>query len=139
MGTDASLSYKNSPKHIDRARELRKLAPKAERLLWKALCEMREEAKFKFRRQHPLHPYVADFACVKAKLIIELDGPSHDARQGYDAKREAELRRRDWAILRFTNAEVEKNFDGVILTILKQIKMVASPPPTPPVRTGGGR
>ena len=69
-----------------------------------------------------MHPYIADFACIKAHLIIELDGPSHDARQVYDAQREAELRSRGWTIIRFTNEDVEKNLEGVILTIMEKIQ-----------------
>jgi very-short-patch-repair endonuclease len=139
MGTDVKLSYKNFPKHIDRARKLRKQSPKAERLLWNALSAIRKQTKLKFRRQHPLQPYIADFACIEARLIIELDGPSHDRRAVYDAKREIELRSRGWTVLRFSNDQVENNLNGVVLTIANQAKtMLVSPPPTPPVRTGGG-
>jgi very-short-patch-repair endonuclease len=101
---------------------------------------MRKETKLKFRRQHPLHPYIVDFACVEARLIIELDDASHDTRQAYDAEREKALRKRGWTIMRFTNEEIADNLEGVILTILNQtMAALASPPPAPPVRTGGGQ
>jgi very-short-patch-repair endonuclease len=117
-----SYHYKNSRQHTQRAQSLRKQAPKAERLLWNALSALHKTTTFKFRRQHPLHPYIADFACVKARLIIELDGPSHDTRQTYDAKRETVLRNQGWAILRFSNEDVQKNLEGIVLTILEKVR-----------------
>ncbi len=89
-----------------------------ERLLWNALCELKKEAGLKFRRQQPLHPYIADFACMAVRLVIELDGPSHDSRQIYDAKREDDLNKMGWAILRFTNEDVRANLEGVVSMIL---------------------
>lgn len=130
MKTDTGLSFKNSPVHIDRAKSLRKIGTLAERLLWNALTGMRQETKLKFRRQHPLHPYIADFACIKAKLIVELDGISHDARPVYDKERDAVLRRRGWRILRFANDDVLNNLEGVVLTILNSANQ-ALPRPLP--------
>ena len=114
-----SFHYKTPRTYGQRAKTLRKLAPKAERLLWNALSALRTETKLHFRRQHPLPPYIADFACVKARLIIELDGMSHDMRQAYDKKRDTELSRRGWTVMRFSNEEIERNLDGVTLTILE--------------------
>jgi len=107
----------------ERAKALRKLAPQTERILWKALSALRQETGLRFRRQHPVPPYFADFACVRASLIIELDGPSHDARQDYDSQRDTELRRRGWTVMRFSNEEVEKNLEGVVMTILKNVRI----------------
>jgi primosomal protein N' (replication factor Y) len=90
----ASFHYQTPREYGKRAKALRKQSPKTERLLWNALSALRKETKLHFRRQHPLPPYIADFACIKAGLIVELDGMSHDARQIYDAKRDAILRDR---------------------------------------------
>ena len=62
---------------ISRARAMRKEPSRAERKLWKVLRDRRLEG-FKFRRQHPIDRYIADFACIREKLIVEVDGLSHD-------------------------------------------------------------
>jgi very-short-patch-repair endonuclease len=126
-----SYHYKNPREHSQYAKTLRKLAPKVERLLWRALSALRIETGLRFRRQHPLRSYIADFACVKARVIVELDGASHDARQEYDVRREAVLNGRGWTILRFSNEEVECNLEGVVLTILEKVHSVYQPTPNP--------
>src|SRR6185295_7000440 len=88
----SELHYKNTKLDHQRARQLRKEGTLVERMLWNALLPLKSQIKF--RRQHPLHPYIADFACISAKLIIELDGQSHDYQLGYDAKRDAVLRKK---------------------------------------------
>src|ERR1700733_16113524 len=97
------VHYKNPREYSRRAKQLRKGSPLPERLLWNALCELRKETGLKFRRQQPLHPYIADFACMKARLVVELDGPSHDTRLAYDAKRDLDLQKMGWTVIRFTN------------------------------------
>jgi len=116
------MNYQNSRDYGQRAKALRKQAPKTERLLWNALSMLRLETGLRFRRQHPLPPYFADFVCVKARLIVELDGPSHDVRQDYDAKRETELRTQGWMIMRFSNEEIENNLEGVVLIIIEKVR-----------------
>ena len=114
------MQFKNPREHNAFAKKLRASAPLVERLLWNALREMKEQTGLKFRRQHPLHPYIVDFACVKARLIVEFDGPSHDVRRAYDVKREADICKRGWTIVRFTNDDVRKNLEGVVLAITKK-------------------
>ncbi len=58
--------------------------------------------------------YVADFACVAAKVIVEIDGPTHEGRERYDAARDDWFRRRGWHVIRITDEEVAENCDGVI-------------------------
>ena len=72
------------------ARLLRREMTDSERKLWSRLRS--EQLGVKFRRQHPLGNYIADFACLGPKLIIELDGSQHQTQQGYDARREAFFR-----------------------------------------------
>ena len=113
---------------IGRARALRRAMPKAERLLWNRL----RESETTVRCQHPLHPYIVDFACVKARLAIELDGESHDTRQTYDQNRDRVLSEHGYKTLRFTNDDVLTNIDSVLETILHEAGK-RSPPPL-----GGG-
>ena len=86
----------------------------AERLLWSKLRGRR--LGFKFRSQHSLGPFVADFVCLERKLIVEADGGQHGPEA--DPPRTAYLRRRGFRILRFWNHDILGNIDGVIETIL---------------------
>jgi very-short-patch-repair endonuclease len=125
-GLKTVVQYKNPPNYIQRAKELRKQLPIAERRLWGALCSLKQQTGLKFRRQHPVHPYIADFACVAARLIIELDGMSHDTRQTYDARRDAYLQEKSWMVIRFSNDDVQNNLKGVVLTIMGKIDELLS-------------
>src|SRR3989338_8545860 len=88
-----------------RARHLRSSQTPAEEALWQQL-RLRQLAGHKFRRQQPLGPYIVDFACLEARLIVELDGGHHAARAEYDAERTAWLEAQDFRVLRFWNHEV---------------------------------
>jgi very-short-patch-repair endonuclease len=70
----------------------------------------------RFRRQHPIGPYIADFACLSLRLVIEVDGATHGSvvELAHDARRDAYLRRRDFVVLRFWNHEIYENLDGVL-------------------------
>jgi primosomal protein N' (replication factor Y) len=85
------------------ARQLRRAPTLFEKKLWDIL-RGHKQSEFHFRRQHPIGPYIADFACISAKLIVELDGNSHDDRLNYDAKRDFDLQQMGWRVLRFPNA-----------------------------------
>ena len=102
------------------ARELRKRSTPHERMLWSILRSSRF-ADFKLRRQGPLGPYVADFACYEAKLVVELDGSQH-ADDPTDARRDAELERRGFRVLRVWNNELTSNRAGVLEAILLALK-----------------
>lgn len=102
----------------ERARTLRQTQTPYESILWTLLRDRRLEG-FKFRRQHPIDRFVADFACVAAKLIVELDGNSHDDRQEQDAARDEFLRENGWHTLRVSNADLMKNREAVVLTVLR--------------------
>ncbi|MEH6808771.1 MAG: DUF559 domain-containing protein [Hyphomonas oceanitis] len=102
----------------DRARKLRRDGSFPERLLWSKLRN-RHLGGWKFRRQHPIGPYFADFACEEAKLIIELDGDTHGNpdQQAHDARRTAFLESQDWQVVRIWNSDLLENIDGVLDTI----------------------
>lgn len=100
------------------ARSLRQNATDAEGLLWSCLRNRRVH-KRKFRRQHPVDPYVLDFYCAELQLAIELDGGQHNSPEGrvHDARREAFLRTKGIKTLRFTNHAVLTDTDTVLNVI----------------------
>ena len=110
-------------KTTKRARGLRREAPFPERLLWSKLRN-RQLAGWKFRRQHPVGPYFADFACPEVKLVVELDGDTHGegAQQVHDAKRTAFLESEGWEVLRIWNAHLMENIDGSLDVILDNLE-----------------
>ena len=106
-------------RHIDtrtRAKELRTNLTEPERRLWYRLRANRLGVKF--QRQVVLPPYIADFASRSERLIVELDGDTHGQRQAYDAARTSVLEARGYRVIRFTNADVMTNLDGVLRAIL---------------------
>jgi very-short-patch-repair endonuclease len=118
------------------ARRLRKEMTEAEIVLWTFLRE-RKLNGFKFRRQHPIGPYIADFACLSARLVVEVDGATHATPDEllHDQRRTAFMQGRGWRVLRVTNVDVFENKDGVWVTIEHTL-----PPPTaartPPPQAG---
>lgn len=102
------------------ARSLRRDMTEAEDKLWHELRSRRLD-RIKFRRQVPIGRYIADFACLEAKLIIEIDGSQH-AESSRDHIRDAELRSRGFRILRFWNDEVLRELDAVCDTIIAYVR-----------------
>ena len=105
-------------KAIVRARELRRSLTLPEGVLWQVL--RKRPNALKFRRQHPVGPYIADFYCPAAKLIVEIDGQSHsiDVKSRHDARRDAWLREQGLKVVRFTAGDVLRNIDAVITEII---------------------
>ena len=101
---------------IDFARGLRWNPTDAERLLWKHLRRRRVDG-YRFRRQRPFGPYVCDFICLEAKLIIELDGSQHVEQAAYDAQRDHFMRSYGFRVLRFWNGHVASETEAVLDTI----------------------
>ena len=109
-------TYLNQPSGtVPRARELRKNATEAEKLMWRALRENFPDAKF--RRQVPIGPYYADFFSFSMKLVIEVDGGQHGEAQDYDARRTAFLEAQGLRVIRFWNNDVLGNIEDVITQI----------------------
>jgi len=105
----------------NRAKEMRHEPVQTEKLFWSEVRN-RKLGGFKFKRQVPIGPYIADFVCLDEKLIIELDGPLHDGRAVYDANRDEALRQLGYRVLRFTNDDVAGDFAGVLATILHALR-----------------
>jgi len=108
-----------------RARELRQSSTDAEKALW-AIVRNRKVAGCKFRRQVPIDRFFADFACLEAKLIVELDGGQHGEQAGYDAARTEVLEAHGWVVLRFWNTQVLKNPEGVARAIREALQSASS-------------
>ena len=123
------------PRNTGRAKELRNQATPAERALWTVLSRRKLDG-FKFSRQMPVGPYFADFLCREARLIVELDGYSHDTRVEHDLRRDAYVKAEGYRLLRFSNADVMTNLDGVAQTIAFALAETG-PPPTPPASGRG--
>ena len=94
----------------------------AERKLWLRL-NVRQLGGVKFRKQVPVDPYIADFACLEHRLIIELDDSQHDENRARDDKRTRYLETKGYRVLRFWNTDVMRNIDGVVEVIARAIGM----------------
>ena len=105
---------------VARARSLRRRSPLNERKLWDHLRDRRLEG-VKFRRQFPIGGFVADFACLEHRLVVELDGPFHDAEA--DGLRDRSLTLHGYRVVRFKNALVEGWIDRVLDLIRIEIGM----------------
>lgn len=105
-------------------RALRQSQTPAEARLWQALRGGRLDG-LKFRRQHRIEPYVADFACEPLRLILELDGGVHedDEQALKDLYRQQDLERLGWSVLRFPNADVMGDLPGVLEAIRQHVKL----------------
>ena len=102
------------------AYDLRKDMTPAEKVLWERLNK--SQLGVRFKAQHPIDIFVADFYCHKYKLVIEVDGEIHLSQVEYDENRTAELERFDLTIVRFTNDEVFNDIEGVIEKIKGYLK-----------------
>jgi very-short-patch-repair endonuclease len=105
-----------------RSRALRIEQTTAEEILWRELRN-RQLARWKFRRQHPIDRYIVDFVTLDGKLIIEVDGGTHstDEERTRDGRRTEALERLGFHVMRVTNADVYKNLEGVLETVLHEL------------------
>ena len=127
----------------ERARQLRAGQTDAERKLWRRLRVLKTDG-FHFRRQVPIDHLIVDFACLSARLVIEVDGGQHNWEAGRhgDEARDAHLHRHGFTVLRFWNNEVMGNPEGVmerVRSVLGREEGPRPPPPHPhPSPQGGG-
>ncbi|MGH8752161.1 MAG: endonuclease domain-containing protein, partial [Burkholderiales bacterium] len=112
------------------AKSLRKNKTDAEKRLWYYL-KNRQLSGFKFRRQHEVGQYIADFACLEAKLIIELDGGQHAGQIAHDRQRSAFLESLGYTVIRFWDNEALTQTQNVLEAIHKTLLDNPSPPPSP--------
>ncbi len=125
------MPYTRIPGYIfDLSRRLRKTQTKAEEVLW-AHLRRRRLSGLKFRRQHPLGRYIADFYCPEVRLVIELDGAVHDLedQKEYDELRKQMIEVHGVRMLRFRNDQIEKDIEGVLSKISDITSSSKSPSP----------
>ena len=128
----------NTPR--DRARAMRRDDTHAEARLWAVLRD-RRLGGWRWKRQVPLKPYIVDFLCPEARLIVEADGGQHSEDLAYDARRTRHLVTLGYRVIRIWNSEILTNRDGVCITILDacggecpSARRISSPP----TRSGRG-
>lgn len=119
-----------------RAATLRRAETEAERILWYHVRN-RKLSGAKFRRQQPIGPYIVDFFCPESKLIIELDGSHHDGddQTVADRTRTQFLVEAGYRLARFWNNDVQRNLDGVLRQIEKELN-APHPGPLPQAERG---
>jgi len=102
----------------ERARALRKAMTDGERRLWREL-RGKQVKGMRFRRQHPIGPYIADFVCLEKRLVVEVDGGQHaePAHVAHDRRRDGWLEREGYRVIRFTASEVMSNTAGIVRLI----------------------
>lgn len=129
--------YNAQKKTFTNAKRMRKEPTAAEKFLWQILRRKAVQG-YKFRRQHPIDRYIADFYCHKAKLVIEADGEVHDLEEvkRKDENRDAVMKKYGLTVLRFKNEDVLFNAHIVVEEIEKHLKLgYHSPSPSlPPPR-----
>jgi very-short-patch-repair endonuclease len=132
-------NWRVSRKLRGRAKALRQDMTDAERIVWHAVRAHRVNGAA-FRRQAPIGPYVVDFVCHTAKLVIEVDGGQHfePSEVARDNRRRGYFARQGYCVLRFNNLDVIKNKSGVLETIAAAIGNAAFPLPDPPPQAGEG-
>ncbi|WP_418321332.1 endonuclease domain-containing protein [Piscinibacter sakaiensis] len=115
-----------------RARALRSHSTDAERILWFHLRD-RRLGGFKFRRQHPVGPFFADFVCIEGRLVVELDGGQHfeSGAAEADRQRTSLINQLGFAVVRFTDREALKQTQAVLAAILARLGECAHPHPSP--------
>jgi len=123
----------NMPSQLGNARHLRKNMTDAEQRIWRAL-RLRQILGVKFRRQHPIGAYIADFICIERKLIVEVDGGQHAEQIVEDNVRTAWLEAQGYRVMRFWNNEVLQNIEGVLETIRCELEGDLLPPSQPSTR-----
>jgi very-short-patch-repair endonuclease len=122
--------------HLRRyARRLRRDQTDAEGKLWSRL-RYRRLFGARFRRQHPIGSFIADFCCPEARLVIELDGGQHALRPVEDQVRTKHLESQGYVVIRFWDNDVLKNMEGVLHRIVEALGVTGSPPSPYPLPNG---
>lgn len=120
------MRQRDGTEALNRTRGLRRNATEAEDRLWYHL-RSRRLGNFKFRRQVWIGPFIADFLCMDARLVVEVDGSQHVEDVVYDDRRTAFLATKEYRVIRVWNNDVMQRMDGVLAAILDCLTGVPSP------------
>ena len=112
----------NNSIRVTRARSLRENQTKSEGLLW-SILRAEQLCSLKFSRQHPIGPWITDFACVEKMLVVEVDGGYHDETGEEDIQRQKSLEELGWTVIRFTDKDVEVDAEAVAGAIAKKLDL----------------
>lgn len=112
-----TMFYNADPDIFKAAEWLRLNMTRAESLLWERL--RRKQLGVRFKAQHPIGRFIADFYCHKKKIVIEIDGKIHEKQKEYDEGREAEMEKFEIKVIRFNNEEIFQDLDRVVERIRK--------------------
>ena len=112
-----------NPKLKEQARELRENATFTERLLWKYL-RAGQLPGYRFLRQKPIDEFIVDFYCKRLRLVIEIDGVTHNDKQNYDKPRENRLKELGFTALRFDGYYILENITGALALITNCIEEI---------------
>ena len=123
LGIRGNMFYGALPIHFELAKKLRDNQTEAELYLWEELNRLKS-LNVRFKRQHPILYFIADFYCHKARLIIEVDGGYHDfpEQYSYDKNRDAELEDLGLKVIRFKNKEVLFEIEKTLKAIEQEIR-----------------
>jgi very-short-patch-repair endonuclease len=125
---EKTMYFNAKPDILEAARILRKNMTSSEKLLWEQLKGKRILG-LRFRRQHPIDIFIADFYCHEVRLVVEIDGEIHNQQKEYDDGREAEMEKYNIKTVRFMNHEVENNIEEVISKIKNLVNGRLQSPP----------
>lgn len=125
---DKSMYFGAKPETFEAAKILRKNMTYHEKLLWERL-KLKQINSVRFRRQHPIDFFIADFYCHEARLVVELDGEVHNNQREYDDGRSAEMERYFIKVLRFKNSDIEENIENVVKSIENEVSARIKSPP----------
>src|SRR5450759_2319826 len=125
---EKTMYFKAKHDILESARILRKTMTIPEELLWDKLKE-KQICGLRFRRQHPIEFFVADFYCHQIRLVVEVHGEIHSQKIDYDDRRSAEMEKFDTKIIRFKNWEVENDIENVIIKIKNIVNELLKSPP----------
>ncbi|MEP7265379.1 MAG: endonuclease domain-containing protein [Bacteroidota bacterium] len=123
---ERSMFYGASQNTFEKARLLRENMTEAELLLWNKLN--RRQLGERFKPQHPIDIFIADFYCHQLKLVIEVDGKIHMERKEYDIGRTAEINNYGITIIRFSNNEIINNIENVLQKIKEKMDALKKNP-----------
>ncbi|WP_010663472.1 endonuclease domain-containing protein [Marinilabilia salmonicolor] len=120
IDNQVNMFFNAKPHIFEKAKDLRKNMTPAELKLWKYI-KNNQILGLRFRRQHPIDIFIADFYCHQIKLVIELDGEVHNNNENheYDVNRTAELERLGITVIRFNNHEIMDNIEKVVEQLKK--------------------